>query len=112
MPPLWCKGHKVNDYPDLTDAQRKKFWDDQNTANQANTATPESKKGNVNVVIAVEKDATPAADDASKIQFEQFQRFWLPLRNWECNFSTSVLQLITVLIYCPVWHPGVFQEHW
>ena len=49
------KGHRVNDYPDLIDAQRKKFWDDHNAANQAKTATPNPGKDVENVAVAVEK---------------------------------------------------------
>ena len=37
------KGHRVNDCLDLTNAQRKKFWDDCNAANQVETATLELK---------------------------------------------------------------------
>ena len=69
------KGHHVNDCPDLTDAQRKKFWEDRNAANQAKTATPEPKKGVANAAVAKEKVAPPVIASADQMNFEKFQRF-------------------------------------
>ena len=56
------KGHCVNDCPDLTAAQRKKFLEDRNAANPAKTATPEPKKGVANAAVAVEKAAALSVD--------------------------------------------------
>ena len=65
----------MNDCPDQTDAQQKKFWDDWNADCQAKTTAAEPKKGVAYSAVAAESDAAPAADDATCIAFESFQCF-------------------------------------
>ena len=69
------KGHRVNDCPNLTYAQRKKFWADRNAVYLAKQAVPAAEKGVANDAVAKDQPpvAAPAAADMEK--FENLERF-------------------------------------
>ena len=64
------QGHKVNECPKLTQAQRKQLWDDGNKDHRekSNTAMKEViDNTSVSDVAAV----VPAEDDAARIKYER-----------------------------------------
>ena len=83
------KGHRVNDCPDLTDAQRKKFWANRNAAYLAKQAVPEKKEGVAQAAVAKDQPppaAVPAAGDMAKLErlermLSAFQELGLNLLN-------------------------------
>ena len=94
------KGHCVNNWFGLTDAQRKKFWEDYNAANQAKTAALEPKKSVADAAVAKEKVAPPAIASADQMNFEKFQRFMVAAKELSMEFlnvETPVNNVLNLL---------------
>ena len=66
-------GHRVNEYPRVTHAQRKKFWEDNNIS-RCEKANTEPKEDTANYTVAEVVTVVPAEDDDAHIKCKRYQR--------------------------------------
>ena len=92
------RGHRVNDYPKLDDAQREKFWADRNviyTACKARNGVAHAAVAEVAVAAtpAPSPSVASAPNSDSVVDFECFQRYMDMLEATK-NLNVGFIQLV------------------